>query len=303
MTLRDRLAEVFEIGKHPLRFIGSETEAAEGLVLETLRFETDAGEPVRGLLTRPPGAGPHPAILYIHAHGGRYEIGASELTDGRTALQGPLGPVFADRGYVSLAIDLPCFGERATVTESAASKALLWRGRSLAGQMLGELSSALGWLAARPDVDPARMGAFGISMGATFGYWLAAVDLRIACVVHQCCYADFATLIEGGNHDLHGIYLTVPGLLDIASNGTIAGLVAPRPQLACIGDLDPLTPPEAVDRALVETRAIYAASAAPEAFELCREAAFGHQESPSMRDMTLGFLARTLGGTTVTDGS
>jgi dienelactone hydrolase len=142
---------------------------------------------------------------------------------------------------VTLAIDLPGFGGRATASESALAKARLWRGRSLAGQMLGELASALDWLAARPEVDAGRIGAFGISMGATL-YWLAAVDPRIACVVHLCCFADFDRLIETGAHDLHGIYLTIPGLIDLASNGRIAGLIAPRPQLICIGDLDLLTP-------------------------------------------------------------
>lgn len=292
MSTRDRLAAAFEIGRHKLRLIDGETA---GTTVGTLRFETTSGEPVRGLLTRPAGSGRHPAILYIHAHGSRYDIGAAELTDGRAALQGPLGPILAAMGYVTLAIDLPCFGERATVAESAAAKALLWRGRSLAGQMLGELASALDWLAARPDVDPARIGAFGISMGATFGTWLAAVDERIACLVHQCCYADFAALIEAGGHDRHGIYLTVPGLLDIAANGVIAGLVAPRPQLACIGDLDPLTPPQAVDVALKETRAAYAAAGAPDAFSLCREPESGHRESPKMREETLAFFRRHLG--------
>lgn len=295
MTSLDALRRVFEIGLHPLRFVRSDATNADGFALETIVFETANGEAVRGLLTRPSAPGPHPAILYIHAHGGRYEIGASELVDGRPALQEPLGPVFARMGYVALSIDLPCFGGRATTAESALAKALLWRGRSLAGQMLGELSSALDWLAARPDVDPARIGAFGISMGATFGYWLAAVEPRIACLVHQCCYADFTSLIDAGAHELHGIYLTIPGLLGIASNGAIAGLIAPRPQLACIGDLDPLTPPPAVDLALAQTRAAYAAAGAAGKFVLCREAAFGHQESPAMRAATLAFFREHLG--------
>ena len=79
-----------------------------------------------------------------------------------------------------LAIDLPCFGARATLRESAAAKAALWRGGSLAGQMLGELASALDWLAARSAPMPARIGVFGLSMGATLGYWLAAVEPRVA---------------------------------------------------------------------------------------------------------------------------
>jgi dienelactone hydrolase len=252
---------------------------------------------VRGLLTRPSSpVRPLAAILYIHAHGNRYDIGADELLLGRPALQGPLGPVLARAGFVTLAIDLPCFGARAGVGESAAAKAALWHGRSLAGQMLGELHAALTWLAARADVDPARIGVFGISMGATLGYWLAAVDERLSAVAHLCCFADFEALIETGAHDLHGIYLSVPGLLKIAGNGTIAGLIAPRPQFIGLGDRDPLTPPQAVDRALAKTRAAYAETGAGARLVLHREPAAGHEETPAMRAAMQRFLTETLAG-------
>jgi pimeloyl-ACP methyl ester carboxylesterase len=291
------LARLFEIGRHPLRLTRRSERDGGGHVVETLAFATQGGEPVRGFLTRPRDAvGPLPAILYIHAHGNQYEIGASELLDGRAALQSPLGSVFAKAGYVTLCIDLPCFGERAATKESAAAKAHLWEGRSLAGQMLGELSSALDYLAARADVDARRIGVFGISMGATFGYWLAAVEPRLACVVHLCCFADFRELIAGGAHDQHGIYLTIPGLLGIASNGEIAGLIAPRPQLICIGDKDTLTPPRAVDIAFAQTLAAYEAAGVRAMLVLHREAGTGHEESTAMRARTLDFLAANLLG-------
>ncbi len=287
----DALKRSFEIGQHGLREVSRETSKADGFIVEHVVFETHVGEAVRGLVTRPPDAVRAPAILYLHAHGGRYGIGADELLDGRPALQSPLGPALAAMGFVTLAIDMPCFGERTTISESTLSKALLWQGKSLAGQMIAEQAAALDWLAAREDVDARRIGAFGISMGATFGYWLAAVDPRIACVAHLCCYADFGALIETGAHDLHGIYLTVPGLLGQASNGEIAGLVAPRPQLICIGDQDPLTPPAAVDVALAQTRAAYAAAGASDRLSLHREPETGHCESPAMRAAVLAFFA------------
>lgn len=295
LTQVDTLAQLFEIGRHELREARRSERPLGDVVLETIEFATAGGEPVRGLLTRPAAQEcPLPGILYIHAHGNRHDIGAAELLDGRPALQSPLGPVLAAAGYVTLAIDLPCFGERAGVTESAAAKALLWQGRSLAGQMLGELSSALDYLARRPDVDAKRIGVFGISMGATLGYWLAAVEPRIACVMQLCCFADFRALIAVGVHDLHGLYLTVPGLLGVAGNGEIAGLVAPRPQLICIGDRDPLTPSAAVDIAFAQTLGAYEAAGARENLMLHREAEGGHAESPAMREKVLEFAAAHL---------
>ena len=65
-----------------------------------------------------------------------------------------MGPALARAGFRVLAIDMPCFGGRAATQEGAAAKAAQWRGGSLAGQMLGELASALDWLAADPGTDP-----------------------------------------------------------------------------------------------------------------------------------------------------
>ena len=291
----ENLRQVFEIGDHPLTLEDQSVEQADGFVVERLTFRTKDGEAVRGVLTRPSsegpsGEGPWPGLLYIHAHGARYEIGADELLNGRRALLGPLGPVFAMAGLVTLMIEMPAFGTRAEPNEMSRTKACLWQGKSLAGQMLGEQHAAFGWLAARDDVVAGRIGVFGISMGATLGYWLAAVEPRIACVAHLCCFADYGKLIETGAHDLHGIYLTVPGLLGLASNGEISGRIAPRPQLIGIGDTDPLTPPKAVDLALNETRRAYEAKAASDSLVLVREADSGHVETPAMRRAVLEFF-------------
>jgi dienelactone hydrolase len=289
---RARLRELIRLDEPPIMQLSSSEEAGSDYTVERLQFRIGQDE-VRGLLTRPKDSRERrPAILYAHAHGARYDIGASELLNGRDALVEPMGPVLARAGYVTLAIDMPTFGERATLSESAVAKALLWQGRSLFGQMLSEQSAALTYLAARPDVDADRIGAFGISMGCTLGYWLAAMDPRIAAVAHLCCFADLRTLIELGNHDLHGIYLTVPGLLAEADAGAIASLIAPRPQLICIGDADPLTPPAAVDRALSELEPSYADNSSK--LSIIREPQVGHQETWRMREATLAFFSTNL---------
>lgn len=295
--MRYRLVELFEFGQHSLSLVNEEeTEATSDVSLTRLTFSGTDGEAVGGYFVRPRGAGPFPAILYIHAHGSRYDIGAREVLDGRSALAGPLGIAFARRGIASLAIEMPTFGDRQDPDESSRAKALLWRGRSLAGQMVGEQAAAFAWLANRADIDPSCIGVFGLSMGATLGYWLAAVEPRIACVAHLCCYADFGWLIKAGAHDFHGIYLTIPNLLNVASNGEIAGLIAPRPQFIGIGDQDALTPPEAVDLALSQTRAAYRDAGADDHLVLHREPDSGHVETPAMREAMLGFFQRYLPG-------
>ena len=288
-----RFRELLGYEDRGVSLISKTVEPTGDHVVEYLRLRI-GDEDVRGILTRPVTfEGRLPAILYGHSHGGGYAVGARELLDGREYLVGPLGPVFARAGYVTLCIDMPIFGDRATVSESAAAKSLLWHGKSLFGQMLSDHGAALTYLAGRDDVDPSRIGAFGLSMGCVLSYWLAAIDKRIAAVAHLCCFADFRTMIALGAHDGHGIYLTVPGLLKEADGGTIAALIAPRPQLICVGEADHLSPPEAVAKALDELQPAYADQ--PDMLEVVSEPGVGHQETPSMRAAVFDFFARRLG--------
>lgn len=288
----NRFAELVGLDEPPVNLVSLRIEDKGDYAIEHLRLRLGEEE-VRGILTRPNKAGGrHPAILYGHSHGGGYAIGASELLDGREYLLDPLGPVFARAGYVTLCIDMPIFGQRASVSESFAAKALLWHGKSLFGQMLSDHSAALTYLVGRDDVDASRIGAFGISMGCVLSYWLAALDTRISAVAHLCCFADFRTMIEFGSHDGHGIYLTVPGLLQETDCGAIAALVAPRPQLVCIGEADSLTPPEAVARAWSDLAPAYASCR--DRLELVSEPGVGHQETPRMRAAVLAFFSRHL---------
>jgi dienelactone hydrolase len=274
--------------------VAQEQEARDDFFLERLRLRFDSGEIVRGLVTRPVEAPDRrPAILFLHSHGGHYDVGADELLQGQDYI-GAYGPIFARAGYVTLAVDMPLFGDRRQFTEDALSKALLWRGRTLMGQMLAELSGALGYLAGRPDVDPARIGAFGMSMGCTHGFMLTALDDRIRAVAHLCCFADYGVLIEQGAHNGHGHYMTIPGLVAAMSTGEICGAIAPRPQLICLGAADALTPPEAVAKARAETEAAYAAVGHPERLDFVIEPGVGHQETPAMREAVLRFFAETL---------
>lgn len=289
---RQRLQHLLAWEEPDIALLSSAQHDMDDHVRETLLFRM-AGEEVRGVLTRPKQeAGARPAILYAHSHGGKYHIGADELVEGREYLLDAPGPALARAGYVTLCIDMPCFGTRSGVSESAASKALLWYGKSLLGKMLCEEAAALTYLASRPDVDAARIGALGMSMGSTLSYFHAALDERIAAVAHLCCLADQRTMIELGAHDGHGIYMMVPGLLNEADAGSIAALIAPRPQLVCIGEADSLTPKAAFERAWGELLPAY--GSAPEALELVSEPGVGHRETARMREATLAFFARHL---------
>ena len=105
-----------------------------GYTLEHLELDLNGFEPVPALLLFPTsGAAKAPGLVYIHAHGGTYELGKEELARGRKVLPA-YAPVCAEKGIVTLAIDSWCFSGRNTVEdgrqgETDAFKEMLWNGR------------------------------------------------------------------------------------------------------------------------------------------------------------------------------
>ncbi len=267
----------------------AEARDADGWVTEEISLADPA---MPATLLRPARPGPHPAVLYCHAHGGDYRLGRRELTEGSRFLQAPgYGPALAQAGFAVLCVDMPGFGDRrGEGAENDLAKALLWRGDSLLGAMLRNLGAALGYLAARPDVDAGRVYTLGLSMGAAHAFFLAALEPGVAGCAHLCMLADIAPLIDDNTHARHGFYLTLPGLLEVAEMGDVAGLVAPRPQLACHGGTDPLTPPAARDAALLRLRAAYAKT--PQSLTCALDPVAGHGETAPMRVAVLDFLTR-----------
>lgn len=263
---------------------------------ERLELVSAGGERIRAFLTGPHGPWINrPAALYCHAHGARYEIGASEILTGRPSLQSPsYGEALARAGFLALCIDMPCFGERNFLAESEFAKRCLWRGRPLFGLMLAELSGALDLMRTLPEIDPARIGAMGFSMGATHAFWLGALRPELAVVAHLGSFADLATIVASGAHDHHLLYMMVPGLLPAMRTGQIAGMIAPRPQLAGMGLLDPMTPPEAIEIGLADVRAAYRAADAEAALRIEIAPDSGHSETPAMRAAVIAFLSAHL---------
>lgn len=281
--------------------VGERRQSATGggasFVVETLVLDLNGLEPVPAVFVRPEGRGDEgrrPVVLYNHSHGGDYVAGKAEPLAGREYLQSPpWAEALAARGVATLCIDHWAFGERRGRTESEVFKHMLWAGRVMWGMMVYDSLRAVAYLLTRPDVDPARIGTLGISMGSTMAWWLAALDDRVKVCVDLCCLTDFDALIDYGGLDQHGVYYYVPGLLKHFTTARINALIAPRPHLSLAGDYDRLTPPAGLDRVDAELRRAYAATGAPEAWRLVRYPC-GHLETAAMRAEALAWIDRWL---------
>lgn len=274
-------------------------EPRDGYALEHLVLDLNGEQPVPALMLLPDNLKtPAPAVLYIHWHGGDYPVGKRELFEGTRAMEA-YAPVCAERGIAALAIDSWCFGERMPYPdegkrgEEDTFKEMLWKGRCLFGMMLFDERQALDYLCARPEVDPNRIGAFGISMGATKAWWLAALDERVRCCIDLCCLTDFQALIEDHGLSRHGIYYYVPELLNHFQTADINELIVPRPRLSLNGREDGLTPPRGVEKVRDHLLPLYEqygnrADCRIELFDC------PHKELPEMRAIVLDWLDRYL---------
>jgi hypothetical protein len=276
------------------------TEKGDGYTLEHLELDLNGLEPVPALLLVPDRRRERaPGLVYIHAHGGTYELGKEELVRGRAVLPA-YAPVCAEKGIVTLAIDSWCFSQRqhkqdGRQGETDTFKEMLWRGRVLWGMMMYDEVQAVSYLSGRPEVDPQRIGAFGLSMGSTKAWWLAALDPRVKLCVDLCCLTDYEELIKIDNLRGHGIYYFVPRLLKHFQAQDINELIVPRPHLSLNGRQDRLTPPAGVERIRDHLLPLYRAHGREQD---CRIELFdcGHLETPEMRAIVLEWFDKHLVG-------
>jgi hypothetical protein len=280
----------------PARLVS--TEKRDGYTLERLVLDLNGFEEVPALLLIPDKRQkPAPGLLFIHWHGGMYDLGKEQLLRGADA-QAAYAPVCAERGLVTLAIDSWCFGERkheadGHTGEEDAFKLMLWRGQVLFGMMMFDEFRALDYLASRPEVDAQRLGALGMSMGATKAWWLAALDPRVKVCIDVCCLTDYDELIKTHGLKGHGVYYYVPSLLKYFQTAQINELIVPRARLSVNGRQDLLTPPAGVEKIrdyLLPLYRQYGSQAD------CRIELFdcAHVELPDMRRLVLAWIDRDL---------
>ncbi|MEO7273108.1 MAG: dienelactone hydrolase family protein [Vicinamibacterales bacterium] len=267
----------------------------DSFILETWDLDLNGLETVPAYVARPAsGSGRTPAIVFNHSHGGGYTIGKQELLDGRTYLQPvPYAKALTDLGYTVLCIDHWVFGERSHTSELDMFKAMLWQGRVLWGMMVYDSLRAVDWLVTRPDIDPARIGTVGMSMGSTMAFYLGALDERITVTVDICCLTDFDTLLAKKGLGGHGVYYYVPSLLKHFTTSQINALIAPRAHLGVEGLQDKLVPAEGLAIIDRELKRVYAEAGHPERWAL-KTYDVGHQETAEGRQEVLAFLQRFL---------
>jgi dienelactone hydrolase len=281
-------------------------EQRDGYVLEKIQYENGAGADVPGWVLIPDGAVHAPAILYNHAHGGDYTIGKKEIFEDRYDLHNQIGVELVRQGYVVMAIDAYLFDERqgkgpggpdelGKEAELTLAKKFLWEGGCLMGMLVRDDLLALNYLLTRPEINPARVGTMGMSLGGTRTTWLAALDDRVKVAIPVAQMNRYQEFAASGKYAEHAMYYYVPGILRSGiSMEHLVGLVAPRPQLVLIGDSDSLSPIAGVHIIDEFNQQIYALYGVPDQFKTVIEAGIAHAYTPSMFAATLDWFRKYL---------
>lgn len=279
-SLDDRLRDFFyRYDKAlPLKAEEQTVEETEDYAKLHVTFASTHNEVVPATLYLPRGAeGPRAAVLLQH--------GASTKKDD-LYIQQP-SRRWSGAGYVCMAIDAPGHGERAI--EAPLSRQELWR-RGLIYHMrdqriqgVVDLMRALDYLESRPEVDAARIGYMGVSMGTFLGVPLSGMDQRVRSAVFIIGGGNLRRMMSGeSNIDRAEAEL----VFQVTDPVHFAPMISPRPVLMLNGERD-----ETVPRATAE--ALYDALREPK--EICWFD-MGHTVTGQVYKQTIQFFNETLLG-------
>jgi dienelactone hydrolase len=271
---RQRRREVLEqlLGPEPdrvpLNVETLESVQCDGYRRDKIVFDTEDTMSVPAYLLIPDGRTTEgAAVLACHGHGpGKSQAVGLEHTDAPNsdyALQ------LVREGYVVLAPDLRCFGERQDwnpddhyACDTNLVHAVMAGWNPLA-QNIWDLSRALDVLSDHPLVDPSRIGMVGLSYGGTVTLFTAALDSRVAAAVVSGYFSSWAE-----SHkmpwNMCGSQVLF-GMLGHLEHEDLGALIAPRPFLVESGTEDLLFPVAAARESVRRTGLVYAHLGAPDA--------------------------------------
>lgn len=315
----DARADLHRIIDHPrvaLAPQAGEWRATNDLAQINFSFASDAHNRVPGILFKSPDSqGRRPVVIVLHGTGGNKE--------GMTSLCRK----FVEHGFVAVAIDGRYHGERKTgagTDDYNAAIVKAWQGSGqhpLYYDTAWDVMRLVDYLQTRDDVDPARIGALGISKGGIETYFAAAADPRIVVAVPCIGMQSFSWALK--NHDWQGRIGTIQKAFDtVAKEAGVAKpdsgfvkqfydrvapgidaefdgpqmvrLIAPRPLLIINSDSDNHTPLPGVQECVAAAEKAYAAGHAEDKFSVIIQKNSGHTVKPDSERAAIDWFVKWL---------
>ena len=213
----------------------------DGYRIEKVIFQSQPRHYVTALMYLPDAEPPYPGVLFPCGHSANGK--ASEAYQLACAL-------LATNGMAVLCYDPIDQGERymlldesgkprtgGTMGHCLTGVGSILLGRNTASYRCWDGIRALDYLAARPEVDPQRIGCTGNSGGGTMTSYLMALDERIRVAAPSCYLTTFRRLMEtiGGQDAEQNIHAQIGFGMDHAD---YVMMRAPKPTLMCTATHD-----------------------------------------------------------------
>lgn len=265
------------------------TEQREGYTAYRIELNINQYVRIPAYLLKPDGEGTFPAVVVLHDHGAKFEIGKEKnirpfATDTATLAIADAwaekcydniytGDFLAQNGYVVLAIDALFWGERGRKegarydSQQALAANLLQMGTSWCGMITNDDMRSADFLATLPYVDANRIGAVGFSMGAHRAWMLSAATDRVKVAAAVCWMCVTDALMTPTNNQAKGgsaYSMIVPGLRNHLDYPHVAAIAAPKPMLFINGRKDKLFPVGGVEQAYTYMRSVWSDCGASE---------------------------------------
>lgn len=265
------------------------TEQREGYTAYRIELNINQYVRIPAYLLKPDGEGTFPAVVVLHDHGAKFEIGKEKnirpfATDTATLAIADAwaekcydniytGDYLAQNGYVVLAIDALFWGERGRKegvrydSQQALAANLLQMGTSWCGMITNDDMRSADFLATLPYVDANRIGAVGFSMGAHRAWMLSAATDRVKVAAAVCWMCVTDALMTPTNNQAKGgsaHSMIVPGLRNHLDYPHVAAIAAPKPMLFINGRNDKLFPVDGVEQAYTYMRSVWSDCGASE---------------------------------------
>jgi dienelactone hydrolase len=279
-------------------------------------FNVSKESRILGLMLVPKSEGPHPGVLMLHDHGGRFDIGKEKMictwadekkenssrqwSDKHFSGRFP-GDELAKRGFVVFSIDALGWGDRSVEgyeggSQQALAANLFNLGISYAGLIAAEDKRSLEFLINQDFVDSKKVATLGFSMGAFRAWQLSAVSDDVAATVVVNWMATLKDLMVPENNQTKGssaFTMLHPYLHQYFDYPDVASLAAPRPMLLYAGEKDKLFPIESVEKSAQKMTAVWSAHGAPKAFEFKRWE-YGHSFYADQQEYAYEWLERVM---------
>ena len=291
------------------------SEKRTGYSAQLWSIQLTAQSRVSVMVLQPDNTKPAPAVLLLHDHGARFDIGKEKWIkpfagDARSASAQQwadkyfsghfIGDALAQQGYLVVAADTFGWSERGPIefsAQQALASNMFLLGRSLAGMAAYEDLRLVQFVKQLPQADSSRLAAVGFSMGAYKAWQLAALTDDIKAAVAVSWLNDYQHLMQPGNNILRGqssFYMLHPGIAGELDIPDMASLAAPKAMLFINGGKDGLMPLAGIEASYRKLQQVWRDYGAAQKLSTKIYPEFGHEFNAEQQQQVYDWLSTQL---------